>query len=99
VQDSPKGVDVGSSGLNAPADLFGAGIVWGEQPFHGLCRVTGFIEHFGNAEVEELGLAGSVYEDIGRLEIAVNDQLSMRISDAGSPRYDPHLSRGQYKDD
>jgi hypothetical protein len=37
------------------------------------------MEDSGDSKIEELGPAGTIHQDVGRLQIAVNDQVPMRV--------------------
>src|SRR5262249_9381587 len=67
------------------ADLFRARICWGEQPIRRLNRLLSrsscFFQKSGYSEVEQLRRARDVDKNVGGLQIAVNDQMTVRIRD------------------
>src|SRR5262249_55450774 len=46
------------------------------RAFHALA-----LEQLGDAEIEQLRVAGPVDEDVGRLDVAVDDQVGVRMGD------------------
>ena len=79
-QDSER-VDIGSGGDGLTADLFGTGKFRCEANGNGSGIVAVGIEHFGDTEIEELDLAGFGDEDVGGLEIAMDNQIAMSERD------------------
>ena len=91
-EDDAQGVDVGAAveGGRVAGHLLGAHV--GERPDHladfgAGGRVQVRVGGPGHAEVEDFGLARFVHQDVGRLEVAVDDAVLVRVlhsvADAG----------------
>ena len=65
------------------------------MPGLGQARRRGAVggEQRGDAEVEQLGLAGGGDQDVGRLDVAVHDQALMRIREGGAHLFDQSDAR------
>jgi len=55
--------------------------VTGAAQVRQLVGIGRIFEQLGDAEVEQLGVAGIGDEDVGRLQVAVHDQVRMRERD------------------
>ena len=53
---------------------------------HGVVGTDIFDEQLANAEVEELGRASGIDQDVARLQVAMDDEVAMRIVDGGADR-------------
>src|SRR5215469_12971820 len=80
-QEKAKGVDVAGGGERIALYLFGAGGL-GRERLH---RQNGLLggafrgEQLGNAEVEQLGHAAGIHQNVAALEVAVEDEVAMRV--------------------
>ena len=85
IQQHTKRVDVGGGCNGFGANLLGTGIVGRKQAIRGNSGigVSGriVIEQLGNAEVKQLRHAIFRDENVFRLEIAMDDQIAMRVFD------------------
>ena len=81
-ENDAQGIDVRCRGLGRAPDLFGAGIVRSQQAFLRPGLVRRRVQDFGDAEIEQLRFAGRVHQDVGGLEIAVKDQVAMRVGNS-----------------
>ena len=84
VEQHAQRVDVGGGGHRLAAHLLGAGVLGRHQlqPGRGRRqRLPGHlgIEQLGDAEVEQLGHAVLGDQDVGRLDVAVDDQVLVRV--------------------
>ncbi len=84
-QDAER-VDVGGGGDLGAGDLLGRRVGGGHRPHRGagLLDREGHrrrIEQLGDAEVEQLGLAFAVDQDVRRLEVAVHHQVLVGVGD------------------
>jgi hypothetical protein len=89
IENDTKRIDIGGCCDLIAANLLGAGEFRSHGP--GVCaigieglEVEFGIEELGDAEVEELGLPFRRDENIGRLQIAMNDELLMSVLDGGA---------------
>ncbi len=76
-QHDAGGVEVGSRICCLAADLFGRHVAWRAQYQAGsslLCRLDA-----GDAEITQLQAAGARDEDVGRLDVAMNNALVVRV--------------------
>ena len=83
-ENDAERVDVGRGRDRIAADLLGARVL---RRHHARRRDFGTFrptEHLRDAEVDELRHAVAVDEDIARLEVAVHDEVPMRILDGGA---------------
>ena len=103
VKKDPQPVHVGGRGHRAAVELLGAGVIRGHRPLVEIGQpAAGFrrIEELGDPEVEKLGLAVRSHQDVGRLQIAMDDQALMGVLDGGAdleeqiqPGLDPQSTR------
>lgn len=80
VEDGAEAVDIGGSGDFLATDLFRAGEAGREDQRLG-APVEAGIQHAGDAEVEEFRFAVAGNQNVGRLEIAVDDELAVGVID------------------
>ncbi|HEY0178894.1 MAG TPA: hypothetical protein VGC30_04575 [Dokdonella sp.] len=81
-QQHAERVDVGRGRHRLAAELFGRRVVRRERCDGEFGRAwRGRVEQLRDAEVEQLHGAGGVDEDVGRLQVAVDDQVAVRIGD------------------
>ena len=89
VEQHAERVDVGGRGHRLAANLLGAGVFRRHQLQAGrgrrerLARELG-IQQLGDAEVQQLGRAIGDHEHVGRLDVAVDDQVLVRVLDGGA---------------
>ncbi len=85
VQHDAERVHVGGHGDRLAANLLGRGVTIGERtlagPGHSARSVTALIEQLRDAEVEQLHRAVVGHEDVVGLEIAVHDEVRVRVRD------------------
>ncbi|ODV20559.1 MAG: hypothetical protein ABT27_07585 [Lysobacteraceae bacterium SCN 69-25] len=81
VQQQAELVDVGLRRDRAARELFGRGVFGRQQRAQALRRVLAGMQQLGDAEVEQLDLARACDEHVGRLEVAMHDQIAMRMRD------------------
>ena len=79
-EKDPEGVDVARRGHGLATDLLGAGVGRGHQARVRAreveARLAGPVtEELGDAEVEQLGPPLAVHEDVGRLQVAMDDEV------------------------
>ena len=87
VEEDAEGVDVAGGGDVLAAGLLGAGVMRGHhrgQGDGGVARGMGELDDFGDAEIEELGLAVGGDEDVGGLDVAVDDAGVVGALDGGA---------------
>ena len=77
-KDGAKRIDIGRRCLWFAAKLLGARVLGCEQPLHG-ARFFRVVDDFCDTEIEKLRLTCGVDQDIGGFQIAMNDEISMRI--------------------
>ena len=84
VEDDAEGVDIGRGRDGAAGQLFRRRILGRERPR--VARVSSVaspassrLEQLRDAEVEQLHLSVAVDEDVRRLEIAMDDQVGVRV--------------------
>ena len=100
VEHDAEGIDVGRHADGAAGDLFGGRIGRCQAPARDQRQLAvglhaRVVEQAGDAEVQQLGAATLVQHHVAGLEIAVDDQLSMRMLD-GARHFDEQLdARGQ----
>lgn len=84
-EEQAQGIDVGGDAGVQAAGLFGTRVGEGEGAKLRAAD-AGFaeIEEFGDAEVEDLGVAVGGDEDVGGLQVAVNDQLLVSGMNGGT---------------
>lgn len=80
-EHSAERIDVGGGGDGLAGDLFGTGVIGREERMHGRRHAVIDADQLGDAEVEEFGSPVGIDEDIGRFEIAVNDEVAMGVGD------------------
>lgn len=78
--EDAEGVDVGGDGDAFSAALLGAGVVGGKG-VGGFGIGGGGGEEVGDAEVEEPGFAFAGDEDVGGLEVGVDDEMTVGVVD------------------
>ena len=89
VEQHAERVDIRGGGHRVAANLLGAGVFRRHQlqPGRGrrerLARELG-IEQLGNPEVQQLGCALSDHEHVRRLDVAVDDQVLVRVLNGGA---------------
>ena len=86
VEDEAEGVDVGGGGDGLAGDLLGAGVLGREAPDvgHGLEGLGGVVEDGGDAEVEEARASVVADDDVGGLEVSVDDEVGVGVLDGGA---------------
>nr|WP_174839751.1 hypothetical protein [Solimonas terrae] len=90
VQQHAERVDIGDDGDRGTAHLLGCGVLRRHRPAaearqFGLGPGAGFVlDEFGNAEVEQLRLAVRCHENVRRFDVAMHDQVCMRMADGGA---------------
>ncbi len=63
-------------------DLFGAGVIGSQSEQRSLSLVAGsLVQKPGNPEIEEHGLARQIHQNVGRLEVPMDHETSVRIGD------------------
>ena len=80
VQHGAEGVHVGRRGHRLATDLLGRGVLRRHHPHAALGLVVLAIHQLGDAEVEQLGLAVRGDQDIGRLEVAMDDEVLVGVA-------------------
>ena len=84
VQHHAERVHVGHGRDRFAADLLRRGVVQREGA-HAGARVLDHrllaVEQLGDAEIEQAHFAGGRHQDVGRLEVAVHDQVGVRVAD------------------
>ncbi len=84
IEQHAEGIHVRGGGDRVTLDLFGRGVVRGQRA-PGFSRERGplvlaiALEQLGDAEVEQLDLALGGDQDVRRLEIAMDDQVGVRM--------------------
>ena len=87
VQHHAQRVDVGHRRHRLAADLLGCGVVQGEGAGARACvaalqRAAAVpVEQFGDAEIKQAHVAGGGHQDVGRLQVAVDDQVGVGMAD------------------
>ena len=84
---TPETVNIARGGDLLAAELLRARVVRGQDSLLRQSQVSPFllrVEELGDAEVEQLHLAFRGHEDVGRLEIAMNDEVLVGVSDSGA---------------
>ncbi len=84
VEHHAQRIHVGHGGDRLAADLFGRGVVQGERAQAGagvVERLLGRVEQLGDAEVEQAHVVEWRDQDVRRLEVAVHDQVGVRVAD------------------
>ncbi len=89
VEQYAERVDVGRGRHRIAANLLGAGVLRRHQLHAGHRRRVGVARHLRvqelrNPEVEELRRSVHRHEHVGRLEVAVDDQVLVRVLDGGA---------------
>src|SRR5579872_2650103 len=82
IQDRAEGIYVGAGRLNRSGELFGTGVAWSKQPLDGLSRVASLIQQLGDTEIEKLRLSRRIHQYVGRFQVAMNDQVLMRVDNS-----------------
>ena len=82
VPDNAKGVDVAGGGRTLPHGLLGGEVLGGSDDAPGLGQGRG-VSEAGDAEVRELGGAVGCDQDVGRLDVAVDDAAPMGDREGG----------------
>ena len=95
VEDGPQSVDVGRRADQPRVSL---GLLRGHVAGRAEDRVgpgdrLSGVEHLGQTEVGHLGQQTRVEQDVGRLQVAMNDPLAVRLGDRARQRLD-ELRRG-----
>ena len=81
-QQHTQRVDVGRRADTIAEDLLRRGIAQRERMHSGVGRLgVGVVEKFGDAEIEQLGRTIRRHQYIARFEIAMHDQVSVRVRD------------------
>ena len=83
-QQQTEPEDIGRGRRRVAAKLFGAGVARRQIGGSGLRSVNTVVDQLRDAEVDEFGGAVRSDEDIGRLDIAVDDEVAMRVGDSTS---------------
>ena len=89
VEQHAERVDIGGRGHRVAANLLGTGVFRRHQLQSGrggrerLARELG-IEQLGDPEVQQLGRALGDHEHVGRLDVAVDDQVLVRVLHGGA---------------
>ena len=92
VEQYAQHVDVARGGDGLPADLLGTRVIRRHQPKIRLRdgqRVMSrlaFVQQFGDAEVEQFGHAIGRDQDVRGLEVAMHDEILMRVMHCGTNR-------------
>ncbi len=84
VEQHAEGIDVGGRGDRAAEYLFGRGVFGSEYPFLKPRHRQGVrqalrSQQLRNAEIQQLGRALVVDEDVGRLDVPVHHQVAVRV--------------------
>jgi hypothetical protein len=87
-QHRAEAVDVGGDADALAGGLLGAGVAGGEHARGTLQPAFAAVDQLGDAEVEQFDLAGLIDHHVGRLEIAVDDQVLVRMLDRGADALD-----------
>jgi hypothetical protein len=98
LQQHAEAVDVRGRRDAPAAHLFGRGVVGREGAQVGLRVLFGVlgVEQLGDAEVEELRRPVGGDEDVRRLDVAVDDEVTVRVRDAaadGEEQFEPRRGR------
>ena len=81
VEHCTERVDVGGGRVGLTAQLLGAGVIRSQKSIDRLRAIAGRVEQFGDAEIEELRLAGRVDENVRRFDVPMDHQMAMRVRD------------------
>ena len=85
VKNHAQTVDITRGADVFAAHLFGAGVLWRHHALEGESLADALsafgIEQFRDAKIEQLWFAFRGHADIRRLDVAVNDQMLMRVGD------------------
>src|SRR5262249_33364067 len=84
VENDAERVEVAGSGDGIAAELFGTGIVRSEGAELCCLNKTRVIENFRNSKVEKLGNSFFGYEDVAGFDVAVNDEVLVRVLYGGT---------------
>ena len=84
-EDHPQAVHVAGGGDRLAAQLLRAGVLRGHRAVERRRRLAGVVrvggDELGDAEVEQLGFALGRDPDVGGLEVAVDDEVLVRVAD------------------
>src|SRR5262249_19572507 len=91
IQHHAERVDIADSGNRVSANLFGTRVGGSQRRESGHCHIqrrsSEFrVHHFCNAEIEKLWSAVGGYQDVVRFDVAMNDQVLMRVLDRRADR-------------
>jgi hypothetical protein len=81
IEHRAQGIDIGCGALGRAAHLLGAGIVRRQQTLLRKGLVGRGSENPGDPEIQQLRLASRVNQNVGRLDVAVDDQVAVGVSD------------------
>ena len=96
VQQHAQRIHVGSGGQRLPAHVLGAGVGRRHRgEFGRLWRRVGVLQGACDAEVEQLGFAVAGDQDVVRLQVAMHDQVPVRLLHAGADLQEQSQARAQ----
>ena len=92
-QQQPECIDIGRGRDLAAAQLLGRGV--GDGQLRGGRPAAAAVDQLGDAEVEQLGFALVVDQDVARLDVAMHDQVAVCMRDRGADLAEQHEARAQ----